>query len=80
MGALTTAEAYDALSAFARSYGPDPLLLLLHASVPETLRPDILHLIQINFLAGPADPSRECSTTIWLSGRANLVDRSEGAC
>ena len=59
MGALTTAEAYDALSNFASSYGPDPLLLLLHASVPETLRPDILHLIQINFLAGPADPSRE---------------------
>ncbi len=59
MGALTTAEAYDALSAFASSYGPDTLLLLLHASVPETLRPDILHLIQINFLAGPADPSRE---------------------
>jgi|688.fasta_scaffold111040_3 formylglycine-generating enzyme required for sulfatase activity len=59
MGALTTAEAYDALSSFASSYGPDPLLLLLHASVPETLRPDILHLIQINFLAGPADPSRE---------------------
>jgi formylglycine-generating enzyme required for sulfatase activity len=59
MGALTTAEAYDALSAFASSYGPDPLLLLLHASVPETLRPDILHLIQINFLAGPADPCRE---------------------
>jgi hypothetical protein len=22
----------------------------------------------------------DCSTTIWLSGRANLVDRSEGAC
>ncbi|MCX5954652.1 MAG: formylglycine-generating enzyme family protein [Cyanobacteria bacterium] len=59
MGALTTSEAYDALSNFASSYGPDPLLLLLHASVPETLRPDILHLIQINFLAGPADPSRE---------------------
>jgi formylglycine-generating enzyme required for sulfatase activity len=59
MGALTTAEAYDALSSFASSYGLDPLLLLLHASVPETLRPDILHLIQINFLAGPADPSRE---------------------
>jgi formylglycine-generating enzyme required for sulfatase activity len=79
MGALTTAEAYDALSAFARSYGPDPLLLLLHASVPETLRPDILHLIQINFLAGPADPSREADVlfapfTTCLGGDYYRVD------
>jgi formylglycine-generating enzyme required for sulfatase activity len=79
MGALTTAEAYEALSAFARSYGPDPLLLLLHASVPETLRPDILHLIQINFLAGPADPSREADVlfapfTTCLGGDYYRVD------
>jgi formylglycine-generating enzyme required for sulfatase activity len=79
MGALTTAEAYDALSSFASSYGPDPLLLLLHASVPETLRPDILHLIQINFLAGPADPSREADVlfapfTTCLGGDYYRVD------
>jgi formylglycine-generating enzyme required for sulfatase activity len=79
MGALTTAEAYGALSAFASSYGLDPLLLLLHASVPETLRPDILHLIQINFLAGPADPSREADVlfapfTTCLGGDFYRVD------
>lgn len=53
-------EAYAALEQYAADYGRDPLLLLMHASVPETLRPDLLNLIRVNFLAthGP-DPSLE---------------------
>ncbi|MDD2990909.1 MAG: CHAT domain-containing protein [Zoogloea sp.] len=57
---LEVHEAYAALEQFAADYGRDPLLLLMHASVPETLRPDLLNLIRVNFLAahGP-DPSLE---------------------
>ncbi len=57
---LEVHEAYAALEQYAADYGRDPLLLLMHASVPETLRPDLLNLIRVNFLAahGPA-PSLE---------------------
>lgn len=57
---LDVNEAYAALEQYAADYGRDPLLLLMHASVPETLRPDLLNLIRVNFLAahGP-DPSLE---------------------
>ncbi|MBL8451739.1 MAG: TIR domain-containing protein, partial [Zoogloea sp.] len=57
---LEVHEAYAALEQFATDYGRDPLLLLMHAAVPETLRPDLLNLIRVNFLAahGP-DPSLE---------------------
>ncbi len=57
---LETHEAYAALEQYVADYGRDPLLLLLHAAVPETLRPDLLNLIRVNFLAahGP-DPSLE---------------------
>ncbi|MFM7549676.1 MAG: toll/interleukin-1 receptor domain-containing protein, partial [Cyanobacteriota bacterium] len=79
MGALTTAEAYEALSAFAGTRGPNALLLMLHASVPETLRSDLLHLLQINFLAGVADPSLEADVlfspfTTCLGGDYYRVD------
>ena len=57
---LEVHEAYAALEQYAADYGRDPLLLLMHAAVPETLRPDLLNLIRVNFLAahGP-DPSLE---------------------
>ncbi|WP_374245804.1 TIR domain-containing protein [Zoogloea sp.] len=57
---LETHEAYAALEQYVADYGRDPLLLLMHAAVPETLRPDLLNLIRVNFLAthGP-DPSLE---------------------
>lgn len=56
---LDTAEAYQALEAFGAEYGREPLVLLLHAAVPETLRADLLHLIRVNFLPGRDDPSLE---------------------
>ncbi|MFM7549300.1 MAG: hypothetical protein ACKO8I_10625 [Cyanobacteriota bacterium] len=79
MAALSTAEAYNALRAFAEAHGRNPLLLLSHASVLETLRPDILHLIQINFLAGPADPALEADVlfapfTSCLGGNFYRID------
>lgn len=57
---LEVHEAYAAVEQYAADYGRDPLLLLMHAAVPETLRPDLLNLIRVNFLAahGP-DPSLE---------------------
>ena len=61
---LDTAEAYQALEAFAAEYGREPLLLLLHAAVPETLRADLLHLMRINFLPGCHDPSLEADVLL----------------
>lgn len=49
---LEVGEAYEALAQYAADYGRDALLLLMHASVPETLRADLLHLIRVNFLPG----------------------------
>lgn len=48
---LEVDEAYAALTQYAADYGREPLLLLMHAAVPETLRPDLLNLIRVNFLA-----------------------------
>ena len=57
---LDVHEAYEALARYARDYGRAPLLLVMHAAVPETLRPDLLNLIRVNFLAAQgADPSLE---------------------
>jgi len=47
---LEVREAYAALEQYAADYGRDALLLLMHASVPETLRADLLDLIRANFL------------------------------
>jgi len=47
---LEVREAYAALEQYAADYGRDALLLLMHASVPETLRADLLDLIRVNFL------------------------------
>ncbi len=52
--ALGVREAYEALEIFSRDYGRNPLILLMHASVPETLRPDLLALIRQNFMASNA--------------------------
>lgn len=47
---LEVREAYAALEQYAANYGREALLLLMHASVPETLRADLLDLIRVNFL------------------------------
>jgi formylglycine-generating enzyme required for sulfatase activity len=57
---LEVREAYAALAQYASDYGREPLLLLMHAAVAETLRADLLHLIRVNFLPGrSADLSLE---------------------
>lgn len=56
---LELREAYEALQTYAQEYGREPLLLLMHAAVPETLRADLLHLIRVNFMPGRADASLE---------------------
>jgi sulfatase modifying factor 1 len=57
---LDVREAYAALEQYATDYGREPLLLLMHAAVAETLRADLLHLIRVNFLPGrSADLSLE---------------------
>jgi hypothetical protein len=50
-GPLSVSDAYAALEQYAADYGREPLLLLMHAAVPETLRADLLNLIRVNFLA-----------------------------
>jgi tetratricopeptide (TPR) repeat protein len=47
---LGVREAYNELDAYGRSYGEEPLRLLLHAAVPQSFRADLLNLIKINFL------------------------------
>lgn len=49
---LDKQQAYAALAQFAADYGRDALLLLIHACLPETLRPELLHLIRVNFQPG----------------------------
>ncbi len=49
---LEVREAYAALEQYAADYGREPLLLLMHAAVAETLRADLLNLIRVNFLPG----------------------------
>jgi hypothetical protein len=57
---LQVREAYAALEQFVADHGREPLLLLMHAAVPESLRPDLLNLIHSNFLPDRgSDPSVE---------------------
>jgi hypothetical protein len=43
-------EAYESLMAFAAERGAEALHLALHASLPQSFRPDFLHLLRLNFL------------------------------
>lgn len=57
---LEDREAYEALAQYSTDYGRAPLLLMMHAAVPETLRADLLNLIRVNFMAAQgADTSLE---------------------
>jgi hypothetical protein len=48
--ALGVQEAYDALDEYGKTFGRVPLLLLLHAAVPQSFRADMLNLLKLNFL------------------------------
>jgi hypothetical protein len=52
--ALGVQEAYDALDEYGKTFGRVPLLLLLHAAVPQSFRADMLNLLKLNFLAHEA--------------------------
>ena len=77
---LNVQEAYEALQQYAADYGREPLLLLMHASVPETLRPDLLNLIRLNFRPGlQADHSLEadvlfCPLTVAMGAGYYRID------
>jgi hypothetical protein len=47
---IEAAAAYEALKEFARDYGRLPLLLLVHAAVPQSFWADLLNLIKVNFV------------------------------
>ena len=47
---LSPLEAYEALMLFAQRRGEGALRLALHAAVPQGFRPDLLHLLKLNFL------------------------------
>lgn len=55
IGYLGPGAAYDALDNYGRHYGRLPLLLLLHAAVPQSFRPDLLNLIKVNFVPEAGD-------------------------
>ncbi len=44
-------EAYEAVMRFAAERGEPALRLALHAAVPQSFRPDLLHLIRLNFVS-----------------------------
>src|SRR5690348_9586537 len=43
-------EAYESLMSFVAERGEGAFHLALHASVPQSFRPDLLHLLRLNFL------------------------------
>ena len=47
---LDVRDAYDRLDGYGRTYGQVALRLLLHAAIPQTLRPDLVNLLRVNFL------------------------------
>jgi hypothetical protein len=51
---LNVQDAYDALEDYGKTFGRVPLLLLLHAAVPQSFRADMLNLVKLNFLAHEA--------------------------
>src|SRR3712207_3328707 len=58
--AMGPLEAYEALMLFARRRGEGALRLAMHAAVPQSFRPDLLHLLKLNFLPRELhDPAAE---------------------
>jgi hypothetical protein len=55
LGYLGPRQAYEALDNYGRHYGRLPLVLLMHAAVPQSFRPDLLNLIKVNFLPEAGD-------------------------
>ena len=64
---LTIKEAHDALESFGMETGRVPLLLLMHAAVPQSFRADLLNLLKINFLATEASRTHTTSSVIALT-------------
>jgi hypothetical protein len=64
---LGVLEAYDALDAFGRRVGRVPLLLLLHAAVPQSFRADLLNLLKVNFLTAEAGTDMTVDADVLLS-------------
>ncbi len=48
--AFSPLQAYDQIMRFAAQRGENALRLAFHAAVPQTLRPDLLHLLRLNFV------------------------------
>jgi hypothetical protein len=64
---LGVREAYEALDDFGRRAGRLPLLLLLHASVPQSFRADLLNLLKVNFLGTEAGTDLTIDADVLLS-------------
>lgn len=57
---LSPLQAYDDVMTFAAACGEDALRLVMHAAVPQVLRPELLHLLRLNFVPEAGDdPSVE---------------------
>jgi formylglycine-generating enzyme required for sulfatase activity len=52
---LTPLEAYHEVMRFAAQRGEQVLRLAFHAAVPQVLRPDLLHLLRLNFVTESLD-------------------------
>lgn len=54
-GAMRPLEAFHAVSRFAARLGDAAFRLAMHAAVPQSFRPDLLHLLRLNFVPEAAD-------------------------
>jgi hypothetical protein len=65
--ALGVREAYEALDQYGQEHGEVPLLLMLHAAVPQSFRVDMLNLMKANFLALEAGVDMTVDADVLLS-------------
>ncbi len=47
---MSPLEAFNRVMLFARTHGESAVRLALHAAVPQSLRPELLHLLRLNFV------------------------------
>jgi hypothetical protein len=66
-GRLGTEEARQALLRFARQRGEAAIRLAMHAAVPQTFRPELLHLLRLNFVPEARSDAQAVESDVMLA-------------
>ena len=64
---LSPLEAYEQVMQFAAHRGENALRLAFHAAVPQVLRPDLLHLLRLNFVPEALDDAAAEADVLFAS-------------